>query len=131
MKLHTIVTLLSGMRWHSGAVAIPNNKGHRFQVEQGALSDLRPKKELSPRNNHEVCVMLIVLSTEYTCSAYRILGCALEDGFSFNELPCRGWGSIPGGGNDEIFSLRHRIQISSGAHPAAYPMGTMGKATGA
>jgi hypothetical protein len=26
--------------------------------------------------------------------------------------------------NDEIFSLRHRVQTGSGAHPASYPTGT-------
>jgi hypothetical protein len=34
-------------------------------------------------------------------------------------------GSILGGGNDGIFFLLHRDQISSGAHPSAsYPVGT-------
>jgi len=42
--------------------------------------------------------------------------------------------SITGGGGN--FSLRHHVQIGSGAHPAFYPMGTGGpfpghKATGA
>jgi hypothetical protein len=45
-------------------------------------------------------------------SAYR-LGYGLDDG-----------ASIPGKGNDGIFSLRHRVQTSSGAHQASYPMGT-------
>jgi hypothetical protein len=39
-------------------------------------------------------------------------------------------GSIPGKGNYEIFSLRHRVQTGSGAHPASYPMGTGGNAAG-
>jgi hypothetical protein len=33
------------------------------------------------------------------------------------------WDSIPGTGNDEIFSLHHRVQTGSGAHPAFYPVG--------
>jgi hypothetical protein len=32
-------------------------------------------------------------------------------------------GSISGRGNDGIFSLRHRIQICSGAHSASYTVG--------
>jgi hypothetical protein len=35
-------------------------------------------------------------------------------------------GSIPGGGSDGIFSLRHSVQTGSGDHPASYPMGTSG-----
>jgi len=34
-------------------------------------------------------------------------------------------GSIPSGGNYGTFSLRHRIQIGSGAYPASYPMGSV------
>jgi hypothetical protein len=43
----------------------------------------------------------------------------------------RSWfgGSIPGGGWE--FSLLHRLQTGSGAHPASYPMGIGVKATGA
>jgi hypothetical protein len=33
-------------------------------------------------------------------------------------------GSIPGKGSSEIFSLRHRVQTGSGAHPASYWMST-------
>jgi hypothetical protein len=29
-----------------------------------------------------------------------------------------------------IFSLRHRVQIGSGAHPASHPMGTEGPSPG-
>jgi len=36
------------------------------------------------------------------------------------------WGSIPGRGNDEIFSLHHHIKTGTGAHPVPYPMGTGG-----
>jgi hypothetical protein len=49
------------MRWHSGAVAVPNNKGHQFQAEQEAVIDLRPGKVLSPQNNYEACVMSCLL----------------------------------------------------------------------
>jgi hypothetical protein len=34
------------------------------------------------------------------------------------------WGSIPAGAGN--FSLHHRVQNVSGAHPASYPMGTRG-----
>jgi hypothetical protein len=34
------------------------------------------------------------------------------------------WGSFPSKGSDGIFSLHHRVQTGSGAHPASYPMGT-------
>jgi hypothetical protein len=34
--------------------------------------------------------------------------------------PC----SSPGGGNDGFFSLQHRVQTGSGAHPASHQMGT-------
>jgi hypothetical protein len=34
------------------------------------------------------------------------------------------WGSVPGKGDDGIFSLRHLFQAGSGAHPASYPVGT-------
>jgi hypothetical protein len=37
-------------------------------------------------------------------------------------------GSIPGGAGN--FSLPHRVQIGSGAHPASYPMGTRGSFSG-
>jgi hypothetical protein len=36
-----------------------------------------------------------------------------------------GLGTIPDSGND-IFCLRHRVQISSGSQLASYPMGTEG-----
>jgi len=35
-------------------------------------------------------------------------------------------GSIAGKCNDGICSLRHRVQIGSGANPASYQMGTEG-----
>jgi len=35
------------------------------------------------------------------------------------------WGLIPGRGRN-FFSIHHPIQISFGAHPASYPMGTRG-----
>jgi hypothetical protein len=38
----------------------------------------------------------------------------------------RNRGSIPGRGDDGIFSLRHWVQTGSGAHPASYPMVTEG-----
>jgi hypothetical protein len=31
----------------------------------------------------------------------------------------------------ENYSLRHRVETGSGAHPGSYPMGTGGKAAGA
>jgi hypothetical protein len=37
-------------------------------------------------------------------------------------------GSIPGGAGS--FSLHHRVQTGSGAHPAPYPMGTVGSFPG-
>jgi hypothetical protein len=40
-------------------------------------------------------------------------------------LDDRGEGSIPRwGGGAGKFSLHHRVQNGSGAHPASYPMGT-------
>jgi hypothetical protein len=39
-------------------------------------------------------------------------------------------GSIIGKRNDGTFSLRHRVQIGSGAHPASYPMGAGGSLPG-
>jgi len=39
-------------------------------------------------------------------------------------------GSFPGRGGDRIYSLRHRIQTDSGAHPASYPMGMLGLSPG-
>jgi hypothetical protein len=38
--------------------------------------------------------------------------------------------SIPSRGNDWIFSLRHRVQTGSRAHPASYRMGTGSSYTG-
>jgi hypothetical protein len=38
------------------------------------------------------------------------------------------YGSIPGGAGN--FSLHHRVQNGSGAHPASYPMGTRGSHPG-
>jgi hypothetical protein len=35
-------------------------------------------------------------------------------------------GSIPGGGNDGIFSLGYRVLTGSGVHPASYPMVNQG-----
>jgi hypothetical protein len=35
-------------------------------------------------------------------------------------------GSIPGRGNNGIFSLRHLVQTGSGTHPPYYSMGTGG-----
>jgi hypothetical protein len=45
-----------------------------------------------------------------------VLGYGLDDGGST--------GSIPGGAGN--FSLHHRVQNGSGAHPASYPMCTRG-----
>jgi len=39
-------------------------------------------------------------------------------------------GSIPGRDNDEIFSLRHRVQTGSGAHPVSSPMVNAGSYPG-
>jgi len=39
-------------------------------------------------------------------------------------------GSIPGRGNNGIFSPRHRVQTRSGVHPASYPMSTGGLSPG-
>jgi hypothetical protein len=38
--------------------------------------------------------------------------------------------SIPGKGNDGIFSLRHRVQTDSRYQPCSYPIGTGSKAGG-
>jgi hypothetical protein len=56
---------------------------------------------------------------------------SIETSYGLDEL-----GSVPGRGNDGIFSPRHRVQTSPGAHPASYPVsigGTypVGKAAGA
>jgi hypothetical protein len=48
------------------------------------------------------------------------LGCGLEYRGSRVRFPA-------GAGN---FSLHHRVQNSSGAHPASYPMGTRGSFPG-
>jgi len=40
-------------------------------------------------------------------------------------------GSILSRGREGIFSLRHREQTGSEAHPASYPMGIRDKAAGA
>jgi hypothetical protein len=49
-----------------------------------------------------------------TAQSLQRLDCGLDDR-----------GSIPGGRNDGIFSLRHRcVQTGSGALPASYPMGS-------
>jgi hypothetical protein len=39
-------------------------------------------------------------------------------------------GSIPGRGNDGIFSLRHRVQTGSEAHSASYSVVTTGSFPG-
>jgi hypothetical protein len=58
---------------------------------------------------------------------YRTLG---EAGINQSvwRIDCRldDQGSIPGKGNDGIFSLCHRVQTGSGVHPTSYPMGTGG-----
>jgi len=41
------------------------------------------------------------------------------------------WSSIPGRGNDGIFSLRHLIQTGSGAYPTSHPMDIGVKVAGA
>jgi hypothetical protein len=48
------------------------------------------------------------------------LGYGLDDRGSRDRFPARA-------GN---FSLHHRVQNGSGAHPASYPMGTRGSFTG-
>jgi len=40
------------------------------------------------------------------------------------------WGSIPGKGNNENFSLCHCVQTGCGANPASYPMDTRALALG-
>jgi len=39
-------------------------------------------------------------------------------------LPGRPEVQFPSKGNDGNFSLRHRVQTWSGAHPTSYPLGT-------
>jgi hypothetical protein len=48
------------------------------------------------------------------------LGCGLDDRGSRDRFPT-------GAGN---FSLHHRVQNGSGAHPASYPMGNKGSFPG-
>jgi hypothetical protein len=49
-----------------------------------------------------------------------VLGCGLDDRSSRVRFPA-------GAGN---YSLYHRVQNSSGVHPASYPMGTRGSFPG-
>jgi hypothetical protein len=64
--------------------------------------------------------LLLVLSKSRDSSVGIVLGYGLDD-----------WGSgvlFPAGAGN--FSLHHRVQNGSLAHPASYPMGTMGSFSG-
>jgi hypothetical protein len=40
------------------------------------------------------------------------------------------WGSVPGTGTDENFSLRHRVQTRYGARPVSFPVNNGGSYPG-
>jgi hypothetical protein len=63
------------------------------------------------------------------CMCVRVRACLrsviIEIGYGLHER-----GSLHCKGSDETFSLRHRVQTSSGARPASYPMANMGSFSG-
>jgi hypothetical protein len=61
----------------------------------------------------------------YTCSRDSSVGIALGYGLDDRGSRVR----FPEGGGN--FSLHHRVQNGSGAHPASYPTGTRGSFLGA
>jgi hypothetical protein len=70
-----------------------------------------------------IAVSLIVpyqLKESRDSSVGIVLGYGLDDRGSWVRFPA-------GAGN---FSLHHRVQNGSGAHPASYPMGTRGSFSG-
>jgi hypothetical protein len=74
------------------------------------------QKEVTSRLNSEnACYQLF-----QNILNLRLLGCGLDDRGSGFRFPA-------GAGN---FSLHHRLQNGSGAHPASYPMGTRGLSLG-
>jgi hypothetical protein len=67
-------------------------------------------------NTSTDCLSILILSSSRSrCSAVTV-----------SRVGAERRGSIPG----KNFSLRHRVQIGSGVHPASYPVGTGGKAAG-
>jgi hypothetical protein len=68
--------------------------------------------------------MLIINLPKLIKSRYSSVGIAL--GYGLDDLDSR-FRFPAGAGN---FSLHHRVQNSSGAHPASYPLGTRGSFSG-
>jgi hypothetical protein len=67
-------------------------------------------------------------SAEYaTCNTYFLLGSIIENDYLENqEEDGRIISKYIFRRGLNIFSLHHRVQTGSGAHPASYPMGTSG-----
>jgi hypothetical protein len=94
---------------------------------------LRNQKYLSCLHKQHLCILQACVSRKASfitpfrikksrdSSIGRALGYGLEDWDSRVRFPAEAG----------KFSLHHRVQNGSGAHPASYPMGTGGKAAGA
>jgi hypothetical protein len=94
----------------------------------------------SPPSQPSTCVIVSVtpLPTTISCLRpdfpWRLLPCALAMGSTASKIKLSGLddrGSrarFPAGTG--YFSLHHRVQNGSGAHPASYPMGTRGSFPG-
>jgi hypothetical protein len=94
---------------------------------------VRPSQQLGPAGN---CSKLLSFVSMYNAvtnikgkrptAVWRDVG-AIE----IYELDDRGSRvRFPAGAGAGIFSLHHRVQTGSGAHPASYPMGTRGSFLG-
>jgi hypothetical protein len=67
----------------------------------------------------------LLFLASWTCkSRDNSVGIALGYGLDYQDSRVR----FPTGGGN--FSLHHRVQNGSGAHPASYPMGTSGSFRG-
>jgi hypothetical protein len=78
-------------------------------------------------NNFTVISSGVVMKTlikEFTCCAHSSVAIALSYRLDDRVYKVR---FLAGAGN---FSLHHRVQYDSGAHPASYPMGSRGSFPG-
>jgi hypothetical protein len=120
IQVETVVNLSICVAPQDGLSEMWGGGGVRARVnDQRTYPHLVPTARTKcPSNTQEALTVIVCVNATFRRSRDSSVGMALDYGLDYRGSRVR----FPA--EDCNFSLHHRVQHSSGAHPASYPMGT-------
>jgi hypothetical protein len=123
LKLYALCTLLNARAYTAGSLALQDKQ---CLYNSTGWADMRALGLLDPVQRWVTTKHFIPRAPEVTAIIHLDSSVGIALGYGLDDRSSRVRFS-EGAGN---FSLHHRVQNGSGAHPPSYPMGTWGSIPG-